>query len=423
MRKLSRIFLSFISFVLVFGTGVFCIKAQTIGEQEYIPNEIVIKLKRQQDLRLVAKKYGLNPQPLDRFGSRPIYRMQILSGTLPPQIAEEMLEEPQRRIVYAEPNFILGFPESNGNSWSIGGTSGEYVAQWFRNTIRLPEAHTVTQGAGVKIAVLDTGIAPNHPQFAGRLVPGYDFVDNDADPSEVGSQPQNLGFGHGTHVAGLVALVAPQAQIMPVRVLDPNGAGNVWVLSEAISYAANPDGNPSTPDGADVINLSLATQRQTDLLNEIIDEVTCDDDDDIVKSNNVGGEPCLLIKDTIVVAGAGNRASDVPEYPAGESLDGLISVAATTQTDSLASFSNYGSWVRIAAPGQSILSTVPPNVFASWSGTSMSTPLVAGQAALIRAQNPQFTSTEIVERIVTTADPINALVSLRIDVASSLLIP
>lgn len=413
MKKLSRIFFNLTGFILILGAGAFFTPAQ----DGFVSNEIVIKLQSPRDLRLIAKRYGLNPQPLERFGSRPIYRMQILNAVPPPELAEEMLGDPKRRVVYAEPNFVLGFPESNGNSWTIGGNSGEYVAQWFRAPLRLEQAHTVTQGAGVKIAILDTGFALSHPQLAGRFTPGYDFVDDDADPSEVGSQPQNPGFGHGTHVAGLVALVAPQAEILPVRVLDPNGVGNIWVLSEAIAYAVNPDGDPNTPDGADVINLSLATQRQTNLLNEIIDEITCDDEDDF------GEQPCPLIKDTVVVAGAGNRASDVPEYPAGEQLAGLISVAATNQTDMLAPFSNYGSWVRIAAPGQQILSTVPPNLFAVWSGTSMSTPLVAGQAALIRAQNPQMTSPEIVNRIVTTADPINGIVPLRIDVASSLLVP
>ncbi len=253
------------------------------------------------------------------------------------------------------------------------------------------------------------------------MIAGYDLGAGDDAPTEVGRQPQNPGFGHGTHVAGWIALVAPQAQIIPVRVLDQNGEGNIWVLAEAIEYAVDPDRDPATADGADVINLSLATPRKTDLLEEILEEITCDDDD-LNKAKNIGDDDCSLVKDTVVVAGAGNRSSDIPEYPAGEQIDGLISVAATNQADTLAAFSNYGSWVRVAAPGQSILSTVPPNLFATWSGTSMSTPLVAGQAALIRAQNPEMTSPEIVNRIISSADPIKAPVPLRIDIASSLLV-
>lgn len=403
--------------IVTFGIESFAEDAKA-GELDYAPNEIVIKLKRFQDLRLVAKKYGLNPQPIERFGNRPIFRLQILNGTTPLQLAEQMSNDPKNRVVYAEPNFILGFPEQNGNSWTIGGTSTQYATQWFRDVIGIPQAHTVSQGVGTKIAVLDTGAALAHPQFSGQLIAGYDFVDDDNDPSEVGQQPQNPGFGHGTHVTGLVALVAPQAQIMPIRVLDENGQGNIWVLAEAVAFAANPDGNPTTPDGADVINLSLATLRKTNIIEEIFDEITCGDDD----LNETGrlGDDCELVKDTVIVAGAGNNADEIPVYPAGESVEGLIAVAATNQADTLASFSNFGSWITVAAPGQGILSTVPPNSYATWSGTSMASPLVAGQAALLRSQNPQWTASEISARIVSTADPINAPIPRRINIALSL---
>lgn len=389
---------------------------------DYVPNEIVVKLKNSQDLAAIAKKYNLNPKPLDQFGSRPIYRLQILNNTPPPELAERMLDSSSDLIVYAEPNFILGFPEQNGNSWMIGGSSGEYAAQWFRDVIKLSPAHKITKGAGTKIAVLDTGVARNHPRLSGRFVQGYDFVDDDNDPSEVGRQPQNAGFGHGTHVAGLVALVAPEAKIMPVRVLDPNGAGNVWVLAEAIRYAADPDNNPNTPDGADVINLSLATLRNTEIVEEIIEEITCsgDDDDDDDRDEGNSDDDCGVAKDVVVVAGAGNNSNEIPLYPAGEGVEGLIAVAASNQSDVLANFSNRGSWITVAAPGQSILSTVPANSFGTWSGTSMASPIVAGQAALIRAKNPRMKSKEISEKIVATSDSINASVPKRINIAASL---
>ena len=124
--------------------------------------------------------------------------------------------------------------------------------------INLPAAQAISKGAGVKVAVLDTGIDKTHPLFAGKLLPGRDFVDNDNDPSEVGTSGVGA-YGHGTHVAGIVLMVAPDAKIIPIRVLDQNGVGNVWTLSKALNYAANPDGNPATDDGANIINLSLGT--------------------------------------------------------------------------------------------------------------------------------------------------------------------
>lgn len=125
---------------------------------------------------------------------------------------------------WAEPNFLGQAPEGVQKvSWAKGGSAGEYAGQWAVDKIRLPEAHAFTRGAGVTVAVLDTGVEGTHPALSGRLVPGFDFVDMDSDPSEVGTHPENVVFGHGTHVAGLVALAAPDARIMPVRVLDRMG--------------------------------------------------------------------------------------------------------------------------------------------------------------------------------------------------------
>jgi subtilisin family serine protease len=390
-------------------------------ESGYLPGEVIVKLVQAADLAGVAADHALDPAPLDQFGTRPIFRLAILDGADPLDRAAELVGD--ARVTYAEPNFAAQAPEGRQRTpWAIGGDSGGYAAQWAPGTIRLPEAHAVTRGAGITVAVLDTGVDAAHPALSGRLLPGYDFVDMDADPSEVGVYGQDPAFGHGTHVSGLVALAAPEAVILPLRVLDRDGVGNIWVLAEALAYAVDPDGDPLTDDGADVINLSLSTTRRTDLLEDIVAEVTCDDDDDDDEARWVEDDDCLANggRGVVVVAAAGNSGASLPEYPAAEALAGLLAVAASTPGDTLASFSNYGDWVQVAAPGEAIISSVPGGGYGTWSGTSMAAPFVAGQAALVQAANPLLTAAQVVQQMTATAVEMDGPVPLRIDAAAAL---
>jgi subtilisin family serine protease len=279
----------------------------------------------------------------------------------------------------------------------------------------LNEAHAVSRGAGTTVAVIDTGIDPTHPDFAGRLVAGYDFVNDDSDPREEGSQA-NFGYGHGTHVAGLIALAAPEANIMPIRALDPDGNGNLWVLAEALLFALDPDGDPATPDSVDVINLSLGTLRETDLLEDLIDDATCSDDDDNVENQ----DRCTQTGGTIVVAAAGNLGTETPMYPAAEQVTGLLSVAASTASRELARFSSRGPWVSVAAPGEQIISAVPGGQRATWNGTSMAAPFVAGGAALLRSQNQAATASEVAQTLSTATAPLCGTTLRAIDLAAAL---
>jgi len=394
-------------------------------EDEYVPGEVVVKLSQATDLPGVAADYGLDPMPRDQFGTRPIYRLAILNPSVSPppsNLAEQLEADPQRRVIYAEPNFIAQTPEEGGESWGVGGDAGGFANQSFKNVIRLPEAHTRTRGRGITVAVLDTGVDAAHPELAGRLVAGRDFVDDDFDPSEVGNHEQNPTYGHGTHVAGLVALAAPEASIMPIRVLNPNGKGNIWVLVEALNYAVNPDGNPNTDDGADVINLSLTIKRETELLEEIIEDVTCgdNDEDEDEEGDEAEDDECLAgALGVVVVAATGNSGMIIREYPAAESTPGLLAVAASDETDTLAAFSTRGTWVSVAAPGERILSSVPGGGYGTWNGTSMAAPLTAGQAALVRARYPHLRASEVAARIIEKAATISGPVSRRIDAAAA----
>lgn len=423
------------------------------NNDDYVPGEVVVRIQPGTDIARLAADYGLASTPIDQFGKRAIYRMRITDGTFPPVRANQLAYDPMGRVVFAEPNYIEQTPESIGRLiWAHGGGPGEYKGQWAAERIRLSQAHTVTRGAGIVVAVLDTGIEKNHPAFAGRLIAGYDFVDLDSDPSEEGVYGKNLGYGHGTHVAGLVGLAAPDAKIMPVRVLDKDGIGNIWVLAEGLAYAADPDGNPGTSDGAHVINLSLGTRRKTNLLGQLVaslvkgnddndgSEIGGNDDGGIGGGGGTGGgddddddgddggddgdgggqsfaSSLVVKKGIVVVAAAGNRASSILEYPAAEDLAGVISVGASTISNRLATFSNWGWWVRVAAPGENVLSSVPGGGYGSWSGTSMSSPLVAGSAALVRAQNPHLYPNEVAQRMVNATIWISGSVPRQIDAA------
>jgi thermitase len=356
-------------------------------------NELLVKLTDSSALPIIAATYQLTL--IDQLDSLPIYRLRLANPLASLQnVLAALLANPL--VAYAEPNYLGEEPEGVvKSSWSQGGDENGYATQWAPDKIRLPEAHTVSRGAGITVAVLDTGADLDHPALAGRLVQGIDFVDGDLDPSEEGVYGQDIAFGHGTHVAGLVALAAPDAKIMPLRILKPDGSGNSWLLAQAIRYAA--------ANGAKVINISYSVHQRSFLIDELLSDVTS------------------LAPGAVVAAAAGNSGpSTAPEYPAAEGVPGLIAVAASTKSDKLASFSTRGSWVDVAAPGDRIVSSVPDDIYATWSGTSMAAPLTAGTAALVRAAYPDLSPAQVAERITATAAAIAAPVPRRVDAAAAL---
>lgn len=380
----------------------------------YAPDEVVVKLFNAGDVQSVARDNGLALDPIDQFGTRPIFLMRILGGVDPLVKAEQLRPAGgsggDPRVEYAEPNFLAQTPEGRAGrgSWVIGEDEGGYTEQWADVTLRLEAAHAGSRGLGVTVAVLDTGVDLDHPMLARRLVAGYDFVNDDDDPREEGVRGTNEGFGHGTHVAGLVALAAPDADIMPVRVLDQDGVGNIWVLSEGLVFAAE--------RGAKVVNLSLGTTRRTSLLEEIIAEVACLDDDD----DDDDDDRCAPTGGVVVVAAAGNGGDSVPQYPAAEVVAGSLAVGATNREDALAAFSTFGPWVRLAAPGDEIISTVPGGGYGTWSGTSMAAPFAAGAAALLRSAQPTLGAAAVIDRLVATGRAICGPIPSRLDPAAAL---
>lgn len=287
----------------------------------------------------------------------------------------------------AEPNFRLGTPESEQASLAIyEGVFGhdDYVDQEALARIRAPAAQAIASGAGVLVAVVDTGADLDHVDLLDNLVPGRDLVDGDLDPSDLPDGIDNdadgvvdEAAGHGSHVAGIIAAVAPAVSIMPVRVLDSDGNGDAFTVAGGI-YAA-------IDAGADVINLSLGLHETARVMRRAIQE-----------ARQAG---------VLVVVSAGNAGVRINrQFPA--NLSEAMTIAATDRYDLKAVFSNYGSNVSVSAPGVGIMSTYWNGGYALWSGTSMAAPFTAGAAALRLGQG-ELPPGPLQQRIEDTSQPLN----------------
>ena len=273
------------------------------------------------------------------------------------------------------------------------------AVQWQLLAVRAKEVWPITQGEGVVVAVLDTGVDGTHPEFAGRITTGYDAIADRLIPADRNSDD----VGHGTHVAGIIAAaddgrgvtgIAPRATIMPVKVLGRSG-GDDDVVARGIYWA--------TDRGASIINLSLgvASNNQASSTGAICDAVA------YASSRNA-----------LVFAAAGNeggRLSNPRNIPA--SCPGSISVAALGEDLAPTSFSSFDATVVLSAPGSRIYSTVPrtPEAefgaisgFADMRGTSMASPVAAGVAALARAAFPRETREQSIRRLISGAQDLGA---------------
>jgi len=296
------------------------------------------------------------------------------------------------RVLTVEPDGVLMLAEARQRSFSFDdgrGTPNTYVQQPAVEAINLYSAHYASHGEGVRVAILDTGVDPTHPALAGRIVDGWDFVGDDADPTDAKEGHDSSGdgvtdgaWGHGTHVTGIVSLVAPASQLMVVRVLDADGVGRVSDVAAGIHWA--------TQRGARVINLSLGMLRTSPAIRSAL-----------ARAREAG---------VVCVASAGNWGSSTPvEYPAGS--PDVIAVAACDAAAQPAEFTSYGSFVGLCAPGVAVRSAYPGGAYRLWSGTSMSAAFVSGSAALVLTSHPAWSLGEVRDRLtqytrtVVGADP------------------
>jgi thermitase len=330
-------------------------------------------------------------------------------------------------VLYAEPNYLRRIPKLTADpvnspvvpsdyhfdeQWALHNTGqmfycfevfpGEEPWCFYIGTpdadIDAPEAWAISKGnPAVKVAVIDSGIDYTHPDLAANYLGGYNFIDGTTDPMDE--------HGHGTHVSGTIAAaldnqtgspsasegvvgVAPNVRLLAYKVCNVDGTCDDFAIQQAIAQAI--------VDGASVINMSLGETAISQSLNEAVQDAW-----------NAG---------LVIVAGSGNNGVTDRFYPA--AFDNVISVGAFDEDHLRASFSNYGDWVDISAPGNVILSAYPMAACAgstttpgdqgcyNWnSGTSMATPHVSGAAALVWSRSDVTTNTQVVDILLNSADP------------------
>lgn len=286
-------------------------------------------------------------------------------------IARRLAADPS--VDYAEPDQPAHLVASPNDPFFTSNS------QWYLGTIGAPAAWDLSTGSdAITVAVVDSGVLASHPDLAGKVLPGYDFVNNDSDPVD--------DNGHGTAVAGLIAAATHNAtgmaglswnsRILPVKVTAANGSGTYSAIVNGIVWAAD--------RGARVINLSLGGTSSSRALQDAVNYAWS--------------------RNAVLIAAAGNNGNNLAVYPA--ACKNVVAVSATTSADTRPSWSNYGSYVDISAPGASILTLYGASSYAYWDGTSFSSPITSGVAALVASANPNLSNASAVDLLLTHADDI-----------------
>jgi thermitase len=304
---------------------------------------------------------------LGRINGLNVHIVQVAGGTEQAAIAR-LAHSPHAR--FAELDRLVA-PSATVND-------PDFASEWHLTTIHAPTAWDTATGSGVTIAVLDSGIDSTHPDLYPQIVPGWNFYDNNSNTADIN--------GHGTAVAGAaaaasnngigVASVAYGARIMPLRITDPTGYAYFSTMAQALTWAAD--------HGARVANLSYGGASGS--------------------STVQSAASYFRSKGGVVMVAAGNSGALDNTAP----TTAFMVVSATDRNDQLTSFSSYGSFIAIAAPGIDILTTGSGGIYQYWWGTSLASPIVAGTAALVLALRPDFTPAQVDSTLFASATDLGA---------------
>lgn len=337
--------------------------AQAQGPTENPADRVIVKLREQAAMEGAAAAQKVATA---KTGDGQIVTLEVPQG----QSVESFMAElsKQGHIEYVEPDHRVELAAIPGDPFYAG-------YQYHHRLIGSESAWDKTTGkADVLVAIIDDGFDLLHPDLKGRIVSPFNII-----TGKPGSVSVEI---HGTHVAGLIAGnmdnelfgvgVAPSTSIMPIDVFDGED-GFISDVAAGVYHAVD--------NGADIINMSLVAYSDTNVLREAVQ---------YAHSKNV-----------LVVAAAGNDGISSPYYPA--AYQEVLSVASTDAADKRSDFSNFGKTIDIAAPGTGVFSIFPDQSFGGMDGTSMSTPIVSGAAALLKANEPKLSNTDIAGRLMLTA--------------------
>lgn len=384
--------------------------AATAHAQNYVPGEIIVKLKSQhgsqESSTFMGKAHSDHAMSLKQSWSRMnMYHFALSKGQRVEDAVGNLKKDPN--VLYAEPNYYLTKSADTGLQQTFSLEEVQAAANQAQSTYMATSAdigvQTIWSSGGVLpttrpvVAVIDTGLDTTHSVITGTSAlwtNPYEIPGNGLDDDSNGYIDDVHGWnfvdnsptiydddGHGTHVSGIILSIdqniyatplrEAKIQIMPLKFLNGSGVGTTSDAIRAIYYAAN--------NGAAVLNNSWGGSDFSAALNEAV--------------------AYSYEKGAVFVAAAGNMGSNndsTPMYPASYTVPNVISVAATTDYDYLASFSNFGDGsVHLGSPGVYILSTIPNNSWGTMSGTSMATPFVSGTAAQMKVLSPSMLGYQI----------------------------